>query len=79
MTKDERLDTAPACAKFDIWFFSGASKLRVILGDTEQDSKHPAAFSWNFNAESLRYKCSEIWEVTDIALDKFQRGVPNGH
>jgi hypothetical protein len=57
---NERLDIAPACAKFDIWFSSGASKLRVILGETEQNRKYPAAFSWNFDAESPWYKSLEI-------------------
>jgi hypothetical protein len=62
MTKDERLDIAPACAKFDIWLFSGASKLRVILEDTEQNRKYPTA-----------YLGISMLKVCGISLWKFER------
>jgi hypothetical protein len=59
MTKDERLAIAPACAKFDIWFFSGASKLYVILEDTEQNRKYPAEY---LGISMLKVRGTSLWK-----------------
>jgi hypothetical protein len=70
------MEIAPACAKKDIWSFLETSKQRVVLKDSKQNRKYPAAFPWNFDTELRQYEPVKIWESTDIARNNVQRGVP---
>jgi hypothetical protein len=59
MPKDEKLDIAPACAKSDIWLFSGASKRRVSLELQSRTGSIPLCF---LRISELKVCGTRLWK-----------------